>query len=67
MESVKTQSTLYFISIIAKLSGEIDYDDFKQATKDIHHIENYIKVIKDKYQIKCKNKYQIKCKNKYQI
>ncbi|CAG9415768.1 TPA: peptidase domain-containing ABC transporter [Providencia alcalifaciens] len=58
MESVKTQSTLYFISIIAKLSGEIDYDDFKQATKDIHHIENYIKVIKDKYQIKCKNKYQ---------
>ncbi|ETT00634.1 peptidase, C39 family [Providencia alcalifaciens PAL-3] len=58
MESVKTQSTLYFISVIAKLSGEIDYDDFKQKTENINQIQDYIKTIKDNYQIKCKNKHQ---------
>lgn len=58
MESVKTQSTLYFIGVIAKLSGEIDYDDFKQKTKNINQLQYYIKTIKDNYQIKCKNKHQ---------
>ncbi|MEQ5126778.1 type I secretion system permease/ATPase [Providencia alcalifaciens] len=58
MESVKTQSTLYFIGVIAKLSGEIDYDDFKQKTENINQFQNYIKTIKDNYQIKCKNKHQ---------
>ena len=45
MESVKTQSTLYFIGVIAKLSGEIDYDDFKQKTENINQFQDYIKTI----------------------
>ncbi|WP_265717125.1 peptidase domain-containing ABC transporter [Providencia rustigianii] len=58
MDSVKAQSTTYFIGIIAKLSNEIDYDEFKQTTANISNYHDYIKLIKNKYSIKCINKHQ---------
>ncbi|WP_265510868.1 peptidase domain-containing ABC transporter, partial [Providencia rustigianii] len=51
-------STTYFIGIIAKLSNEIDYDEFKQTTANISNYHDYIKLIKNKYSIKCINKHQ---------
>lgn len=58
MESQKTKSTLYFISVMAKLSGEIDSKELEKTLEQPINYNEKIKEIKKKHAINCKSKYQ---------
>ncbi len=58
METAKSQSTLYFISVIAKLSGQINPKELEETLKQSINYNEKLKVIKKKYHINCKNKHQ---------
>ncbi|MEY0963840.1 peptidase domain-containing ABC transporter [Providencia alcalifaciens] len=58
METAKSQSTLYFISVIAKLSGQINPKELEETLKQSINYNEKLKIIKKKYHINCKNKHQ---------
>ncbi|MGG4607939.1 peptidase domain-containing ABC transporter [Providencia sp. Me31A] len=58
MESIQSQSTLYFISVIAKLSGQINPQELEKTLKQQTDYNNTLKSIKKKHNINLRNKYQ---------
>ncbi|HBO21264.1 MAG TPA: type I secretion system permease/ATPase [Providencia sp.] len=60
MKSDHSQSTLHFISIIIKLSSEIDPDNFKETIAESKNHHEAINLIRKKYNVICKYKNQKK-------
>ncbi|MEQ5307923.1 MULTISPECIES: peptidase domain-containing ABC transporter [Providencia] len=58
MDSLKSESTLYFISVIAKLSGGINPKELEQALNKPIGYNEKLNIIKSKYSIRCRNKHQ---------
>ncbi|HFT1476709.1 TPA: peptidase domain-containing ABC transporter [Providencia stuartii] len=58
MESENTQSTLYFISIIIKLTSDISQDEFNTITAEKESFRDTLKALQNKLNIKCKYKNQ---------
>ncbi|MDD9339680.1 MAG: type I secretion system permease/ATPase [Providencia heimbachae] len=58
MESEKSQSTLYFISVIAKLVGTIDSDSLNKTISSEKNYNNTINLIKKNHNIRCKKRTQ---------
>lgn len=58
MESENTQSTLYFIGIIIKLTSDISQDEFNTITAEKESFRDTLKALQNKLNIKCKYKNQ---------
>ncbi|EOD8956779.1 peptidase domain-containing ABC transporter [Providencia stuartii] len=58
MESENTQSTLYFIGIIIKLTNDISQDEFNTITAEKESFRDTLKALQNKLNIKCKYKNQ---------
>ncbi|WP_272676876.1 peptidase domain-containing ABC transporter [Providencia huaxiensis] len=58
MDSLKLESTLYFISVIAKLSGGINPKELEQTLNKPIGYNEKLNIIKSKYSIRCRNKHQ---------
>ncbi|EQB4330848.1 peptidase domain-containing ABC transporter [Providencia stuartii] len=58
MESENTQSTLYFIGIIIKLTSDISQNEFNTITAEKESFRDTLKVLQNKLNIKCKYKNQ---------
>ncbi|HEM8175466.1 TPA: type I secretion system permease/ATPase [Providencia rettgeri] len=58
MDSLKSKSTLYFISVIAKLSGQVNPKELEQTLNQSIGYNEKINIIKSKHNIRCRNKYQ---------
>ncbi|MGI3429258.1 peptidase domain-containing ABC transporter [Providencia stuartii] len=58
MESENTQSTLYFIGIIIKLTSDISQDEFNTITAEKESFRDTLKTLQNKLNIKCKYKNQ---------
>ncbi|AXO20431.1 type I secretion system permease/ATPase [Providencia stuartii] len=58
MESENTQSTLYFIGIIIKLTSDISQDEFNTITAEKESFRDTLKAFQNKLNIKCKYKNQ---------
>lgn len=58
MKNNQEKSTLYFINIIAKLSGEINTSEFEKTLNQPIDYNEKIKLIKKTYSINCKNRHQ---------
>lgn len=58
MESENTQSTLYFIGIIIKLTSDISQDEFNIITAEKESFRDTLKALQNKLNIKCKYKNQ---------
>lgn len=56
MESENTQSTLYFIGIIIKLTNDISQDEFNTITAEKESFRDTLKALQNKLNIKCKYK-----------
>lgn len=58
MESENTQSTLFFIGIIIKLTSDISQDEFNTITAEKESFRDTLKALQNKLNIKCKYKNQ---------
>ncbi|WP_369308197.1 peptidase domain-containing ABC transporter [Providencia rettgeri] len=58
MEQTQEISTLYFINIIAKLSGQTNNNELEKLINQTISYHEKIKLIKKKHGISCKNKHQ---------
>ncbi|MBS7783380.1 peptidase domain-containing ABC transporter [Providencia stuartii] len=58
MESENTQSTLYFIGIIIKLTSDISQNEFNTITEEKESLRDTLKSLQNKLNIKCKYKNQ---------
>ncbi|EMD1716101.1 type I secretion system permease/ATPase [Providencia stuartii] len=58
MESENTQSTLYFIGIIIKLTSDISQNEFNTITAEKESFRDTLKALQNKLNIKCKYKNQ---------
>ncbi len=58
MESENTQSALYFIGIIIKLTSDISQDEFNTITAEKESFRDTLKALQNKLNIKCKYKNQ---------
>ncbi|WP_272570800.1 peptidase domain-containing ABC transporter [Providencia sp. PROV267] len=58
MESENTQSTLYFIGIIIKLTSDISQNEFNTITTEKESFRDTLKALQNKLNIKCKYKNQ---------
>ncbi|EDU58571.1 type I secretion system permease/ATPase [Providencia stuartii] len=58
MESENTQSTLYFIGIIIKLTSDISQNEFNTITAEKESFRDTLKSLQNKLNIKCKYKNQ---------
>ncbi len=57
MDSLKSKSTLYFISVIAKLSGQVNPKELEQTLNQSIGYNEKLNIIKSKHAIRCRNKY----------
>lgn len=62
MENEKTQEILYFIGVIIKLTGNINNEEFNETTTDKKNLNESLKLIKGKFNVKCRCKNQRKKK-----
>ncbi|EKT58419.1 peptidase domain-containing ABC transporter [Providencia sneebia] len=60
MEYKQSQSTLYFIGTIIKLLGHTQYDDFKEIINENKSVNDTLKILKEKLNIKFRYKIQSK-------
>ncbi|EMF0916917.1 peptidase domain-containing ABC transporter [Providencia stuartii] len=58
MESENTQSTLYFIGIIIKLTSDISQDEFNTITAEKESFRDTLNALQNQLNIKCKYKNQ---------
>ncbi|EKT61810.1 peptidase domain-containing ABC transporter [Providencia burhodogranariea] len=58
MEHEKTQSILYFIGVIIKLTGDINHEEFNQAIIHKENLSDILKSINEKFNVKCQYKNQ---------
>ncbi|GAB1439246.1 RTX toxin T1SS ABC transporter subunit RtxB [Providencia sp.] len=57
MESIQSQSTLYFINVIAKLSGDINPQELDKTLKQNTDYNHTLRSLKKKHNINFRNKY----------